>query len=293
MSTRFFGLLLLLSVSSLSYASTDSLWVVGGAATPGELLTVEVWLRYEGSGPDDSMSAFDIPLVWNAAICTVEAVTIGTDFIDSAGLDWTDVSKVDNTGSSGAPGVPKLLLSAFTFGPPFAPFVARGSHLAATVDFRVLESTTIPDSTYVDTLGQAFTPPSYIGFVDKKGMETHMPVFGGEWIVAQPPAYDFGPALITNLPDEVHLGSSYAPSVIVKNFRADSVGPIIVVCDIGSWTDTVKVVAIAGQSSTCVTFDNWAVPDTGVHSVTVSTGFETGDVSATLTKDIHATSPQE
>jgi hypothetical protein len=151
----------------------------------------------------------------------------------------------------------------------------------------------IPDSTYLDTLDQAFTPPSFLGYVDKKGMETHVPVFGGEWIVAQPPAYDFGPTLITNVPDTVHLGSSYAPSAIVKNFKPDSVGPIVVVCSIGSWMDTVEVVAIAGQSSTCVTFDNWAVPDTGVHSVTVSTEYETGDVSATVTKDVHAVSPEE
>ena len=239
------------------------------------------------------MSAFDIPLIWNAAICTVEAVTIGTDFIDGAGLDWTDVAKVDNTGSVGAPPVPKILLSAFTFGPPFAPFVPRGSHLAATVDFRVVESATVPDSTYLDTLVQAFTPPSFIGFVDKRGMETHMPLFSGEWIVAKPPAYDFGPALITNLPDTVHLGSSYAPSAIIKNFKPDSVGPIVVVCSIGPWADTVTVAAMAGQSSTCVTFDNWAAPDTGVHSVTVSTEYKKGDVSATLTKDVHARSPEE
>jgi len=152
----------------------DSLWIVGaGGGYPGDLLTVQVWLQYEGGGPGDSVSSIDIPLTWDAAVCTVEGLTIAPDF-----AAWTDMSRIDNQGTQGPPPVPKLIVSLFTWGPPFnPPYVSRGSHLAATVDFRILSDVVPPDSTCIDTLRSAFTPPRYLGFLDKFGIFTYTPVF--------------------------------------------------------------------------------------------------------------------
>jgi hypothetical protein len=152
---------------------TDSLWIVGGAGSAGDVVTVQIWLKYIGDGwSGDSMSAFDIPLAWDAAVCTVEAVTIGSDF-----SEWTDMSRIDNQGTEGPPSVSKLVASAFTFGPPVgAAYIPRGTHLAASISFRVLDTVTAPDSTSIDTLVEAFTPPRYLGFLNRTGGFTYTPL---------------------------------------------------------------------------------------------------------------------
>jgi hypothetical protein len=178
MNGKIFWLALAMFVSSSSFAFKDSLWIMGTEGCAGDLVTVEVWLQYEGGGPGDSISAFDIPLSWDASICTVEAITIGPDFRNIAGYcDWTDASIIDNQGTHGPPAIPKITISAFTFRIACGIPVPRGDHLAATVDFRVLETVVPPDSTCLDTLMRAFTPEVYLVFVDETGNTAYYPSF--------------------------------------------------------------------------------------------------------------------
>ncbi|KPJ49816.1 hypothetical protein AMJ40_04675 [candidate division TA06 bacterium DG_26] len=179
MDKRFVVAFSLVFISSFCYAFTDSLWVVAGGGFPGDPITVEVWLQYEGGGAGDSISSFDIPLTWDATICTLEALTIGSDF--SA---WINMSRIDNQGTQGPPPVAKASVSAFTFGPPIGPpQVPRGTHLAATLDFRILSTAVPPASACIDTLIEAFTPPVYLGFSDKNGIEVYMPSFSSDCIL--------------------------------------------------------------------------------------------------------------
>jgi hypothetical protein len=158
--------------------SLDKLWILGGEAALGELMTAEVWLAYEGGGPDDSISSFDIPLTWDASVCTVETLTIGPDF-----SEWTDVSQIDNEGSGGPPSVPKVALSAYTLGPPVGPpALPQGTYLAGTVGFRILEAAFPPESTSVNALMEAFTPPVYLGFADKNGATVYTPLCAGDYV---------------------------------------------------------------------------------------------------------------
>jgi hypothetical protein len=162
-----FFLALAMFISSSSFAFTDSLWIVGaeGYYVAGDLVTVKVWLQYEGGGGSDSIIAFDIPLTYDAAVCTVETIAIGSRF-----AAWTDRSRIDNQGIHGPPAVPKIGISAFTL-PPFGPPpIPRGNHLAGTVSFRILSTVEPPDSTCIDTLMQAFTDPVIdLGFVGAGG----------------------------------------------------------------------------------------------------------------------------
>ena len=49
--------LALLAASNPVHAQfTDSLWVMGGQGSPGDLIQVEVWMQYEGGGVTDSVS---------------------------------------------------------------------------------------------------------------------------------------------------------------------------------------------------------------------------------------------
>jgi len=157
----------------------DSLWIVGGDGSSGDLAAVQVWLKYEGGGPGDSMSSFDIPLTWDAAVCSLETITVGPDFVD-----WTDVSRIDNQGTEGPPAVPKVSVSVFTFGPPYAPQAPGGQHLAATLNFRILNTVVPPESTLLDTLMEAFTPPTYLGFSDKNGIIVYTPCFSSDYVRA-------------------------------------------------------------------------------------------------------------
>jgi hypothetical protein len=158
-------------------AFTDSVWIVGGDGYPGDLVTAEVWLQYEGGGYGDSISGFDIPLTWDASVCTVEAITIGPRF-----CAWTQQNRIDNQGTQDVPPVPKVGLTAFTFGPLSPPFCPRGTHLAATIDFRILDTVLQPDSTGPDTLMKAFTPTMYLGFVNRNGQNTYLPSFSTDCI---------------------------------------------------------------------------------------------------------------
>lgn len=173
--------------SSSALAFTDSVWIVGAEGYAGDLVRVEVWLQYEGGGLGDSMSAFDIPLTWNAGVCTVEAVTIGDDF------RWFQrQALIDNQGVAGPPSVPKTCASAFMIMPIGPPFVDRGTHLAAMVDFRILNAATATDSTYIDTLLEAFSPPIYLGLVDKWGMHIYEPAYEGGWVSVSTTGLDDG-----------------------------------------------------------------------------------------------------
>ena len=157
MNRKLACLALAILISSSVYGYTDSLSIVGGDGAPGGLVPVQVWLQYEGSGPEDSMAGFDIPVRWDATICTVEAITIGTDFIDGFGMDWRDWSRIDNAGTMGPPAIPKIGVMAYTL---WTNYVGHGTYLAATVDFRIFENATPGDSTYIDTLIRAFSPSS-------------------------------------------------------------------------------------------------------------------------------------
>ena len=169
MGKRFLAILVAALISSSGYAFTDSLWIVGAEGDPGDLVTVEVWLEYEGGGVGDSISSFDIPLTWDASVCTVEAITIGADF-----AGFTDMSRIDNQGTQGPPSQAKIALSVFTLGWPIGPpAVPRGPHLAASIDYRILSTA----STCIDTLREAFSPPVYLGFTDKNGILTYLPSF--------------------------------------------------------------------------------------------------------------------
>ncbi|KPJ50702.1 hypothetical protein AMJ40_02125 [candidate division TA06 bacterium DG_26] len=173
MDRRFLAIVVAAFVSGSCYAFTDSLWIVGAEGNPGDLVTVEVWLEYEGGGATDSISSFDVPLTWDATVCTVETITIGADF-----AGFTNMSRIDNQGALGPPAVPKLSLSVFTLGWPIGPpAVPRGPHLAASIDYRILSSATAGASTCIDTLMQAFSPPVYLGFGDKNGINTYFPSF--------------------------------------------------------------------------------------------------------------------
>jgi len=165
------------------YGFTDSLWIVGAEGYPGDLVSMEVWLQYEGGGYGDSISAFDIPLTFDAAVCTVEAITIGPDFRNIFGhIDWTDASIIDNQGIQGPPPAPKIAISAFTFPIACGIPVPRGIHLAGTVDVRILSSSVPSDSSCIDTLMQAFTPLLRLGFVDKPGITLYVPSFSTDCI---------------------------------------------------------------------------------------------------------------
>jgi hypothetical protein len=171
MNRKLLCLALAVFFSTSSFAFTDSLWIVGAEGLPGDLVTVEVWLQYEGGGPGDSMQSFDIPLTWDANVCTVEGITIGTDF-----GHWVDQSHSDNVGTDGPPAVPKLVATALGGFGPWPRWVERGTHLAATVDFRIQENAA-SESTCIDTLMRAFSPPVFLGFVDEGGINTYVPSF--------------------------------------------------------------------------------------------------------------------
>lgn len=179
MSSRLFTASLVLLVSSSAFAFTDSVWVVGAQGIPGYRVDVEVWLQYQGAGPGDSLYSFDIPLTYNAAICTVEAITLGPDF-----SLWRDWSKIDNQGTQGPPAVPKVSVGGFTFWPMFCnpPPVSTGTHLAATLDVRILDTVLPPDSTCLDTLMQGFTPTIYLGFVGEDNYTGYIPSFSGDCV---------------------------------------------------------------------------------------------------------------
>jgi hypothetical protein len=173
MNGKILWLAVAMFVSSSSFAFTDSLWIVGAEGYAGGPVTCEVWIQYEGEGVGDSISAFDIPLTYNATVCTVETITIGTDF-----AAWTDRSRIDNQGIQGPPAFPKIGISAFTL-PPFGPPpIPRGTHLAAIVEFRILADAEPSDSTCLDTLMQAFADPLiHLAFVEKSGHGFYVPSF--------------------------------------------------------------------------------------------------------------------
>jgi hypothetical protein len=155
------------------YPFTDSVWIVGGDGYPGDLVTIEIWLQYQGGGSGDSITAFDIPLTYNAAVCTVEAITLGPDF-----HCWRDQSRIDNRGVLGEPACPKILVAGWTAMASLCPWpVGRGRHLAATVDARILSTAMVGDSACFDTLMQAFTPVVHLGFVDRPGYTVYVPSF--------------------------------------------------------------------------------------------------------------------
>lgn len=181
MNGKIFWVALAVFISSSCLAFTDSLWIVGAEGYPGDLVTVEVWLQYEGGGPSDSMSAFAIPLGWCAGVCSAEAITIGQDFVD-AGL--TDLSKIDNSGTDGPPPVPKIGMLVIPF--DLIDFVERGTHLAATVDVRILSSAARGDSACFDTLMQAFPSSLFPQYVDKQGIHTYIPSFFGGCVAVIP-----------------------------------------------------------------------------------------------------------
>jgi len=218
MHARLIPVLSVLCMGLSVHGFSDSVWVVSTVGEPGQLMPVEIWMEYEGGGSRDSVSAFDILLSFDARVCTVEAYALGQDF-----SKWTNQSRIDNRGIQEPPAVSKIDLSAFTFGPPVGvPFVARGRHLAATVDFRILKTVKYGHFTYIDTLLQAFAPPLYLGFVDKGGANTYLPKYAGGWITALAERGDVGPIAMTSPPDTVEAKDTYIPSVTVKNFEADS-----------------------------------------------------------------------
>jgi len=180
MSSRLFTVSLALLISSSSFAFTDSVWIVGAEGYPGDLITAEIWLQYEGGGPGDSIIGFDIPLTYDASVCTVEAITIGTDFWPI----WRDFSTVDNQGTQGPPEVPKISVCAVTSPAVISWYpIPRGTHLAATVDFRILGTVLPPDSTCLDTLVQGFTPTRHLCFAGKERMDTcYIPSFSADCI---------------------------------------------------------------------------------------------------------------
>jgi hypothetical protein len=104
---------------------------------------------------------------------------------------------------------------------------------------------------------------------------------------------DVGGLSITSPPDTIYLGSTYTPSGVIQNFGTDSAGPMRVVCNIDSWTDTTEIPILSGADSTVVTFSNWSVVDTGVYSVTVLTEYpaDTNSANDTLMKTVYATGP--
>ncbi len=107
-------------------------WVDGAEGLPGELVSVDAWLDW----PKDSLGLFEMRFTWNAAICTVEVVNV------YAPGGYMTASDVDNT-------VPYVALGAVRL---FGDYIGSGDHLAATVEFRILETTTPPCSTYIDTV---------------------------------------------------------------------------------------------------------------------------------------------
>lgn len=158
---------------------TDSLWIVARDGAPGALVPVQAWLQYEGAGPDDAISAFDIVLTWDASVCTVEAVTIGAAFVEAR---WWTGSRIDNEGTAGPPAVPKISASSFSMMPIGPPYLERGTYLGATIDIRILSSAAPPESVCFDTLMSAFTPPVFLEFVDKAGISVYVPSFSTDCI---------------------------------------------------------------------------------------------------------------
>ena len=132
MNGRMFCFMLVMIISSSSaLAFTDSLWIVGAEGYAGDLVTVEVWLQFEGSGSGDSISAFVILLTWDADVCTVEAIAPGQDFEEANW--WFPQLQIDNEGTDGPPSVPKIGVGAYQCNPPIGcPFVEPGTHLAVT-----------------------------------------------------------------------------------------------------------------------------------------------------------------
>ncbi|KPJ49812.1 hypothetical protein AMJ40_04650 [candidate division TA06 bacterium DG_26] len=205
-------------LAATGFAFTDNVWVIGEDGGTGDLVTAEVWLEYEGAGTlADSMSAFDVILTWDASVCTLETITIGPDFfnVGGTGLNWNYLPfLIDNQGTAAPLGVAKCDAYAYTLGPPIgAPFMVRGTHLAATLDFRLVGS---PGScTNIDTLLQAFTPPVYTGLVDKAGIVTYLPAYTGDDIcVLRQLTFDFDPALCG---EEVEEGAALAVTVTVTD----------------------------------------------------------------------------
>ena len=288
--------ILLLSILAIflapgsSYSQfTDSVWVVGAQGDPGDSVQIEVWLQYEGGGAGDSMASFDMPFAWDASVCTVEAITMAPDF-----ATWLTANIIDNAGTHDPAGVSKMLISAFTFGPPVMPdYAERGTYLAATVDFRILDTANPGDSTYIDTL-TAFFPPKFLGFVDKAGMNTYRPAYAGGSVIVPAAPGDVGATSITSPPDTVDVGSNHAPSAWVTNFEADPIGPIPVICLINGWADTVEIATIAGLDSATATFDNWSAPATGTYTVTVFTAYaaDTDPLNDSTFKSVEAIQPQ-
>jgi hypothetical protein len=239
--------------------------VIGGEGNAGELVSAEVWLQYNGDGTDaDSIASFNVTLYWDAAVCTVEAIHIGSDFDE-----WIDGSVTDNEGVSPPDGVSKIGIIAYTFGPPVGgPYVERGTHLGATVDFRILSTIAADESTYVDTLLSAWGPPPvYTEFVSSRGIYTYTPNYMGGWIIGHPTFCDVGPVEILSPPDTVMPGGVYTPSVIVANFGPDPVGPIPVICTIDGWVDTAEIAGIPGLDSAAVSFADWTAPPEGSGAV--------------------------
>jgi len=266
MDRKLVAISLVVSISGSLHAFTDSLWMVGGQGCPGNVVTVEVWLQYEGGGSGDSISAFDIPLTYDATICTVETITIGPDFA------WDQKTRIDNDGRQEPQGVPKIGISAFTFGPPIGPpFAGRGKHLAATVDFRILHSATPGDAAYIDTLTAAFSPQIYLGYHDRYGKVTYRPQYIVAEISVHSNVCDVGPVSIVNLPDTVMVDSTYIASAIIKNFGVDPAGAVTLIFAIDSWADTVRIPSIPGLESVTADVASWNVSHSGIFSVEVFT----------------------
>jgi hypothetical protein len=269
---------------------TDSLWVIGSHGRPGESVRVAVWLQYEGGGYGDSMGALDVLLTWDAAVCTVEDVTLGPDFTEAG---WADMIQIDNQGSEGPPSIPKIAISSYYYKhfKLIAPTpIPRGTHLVANVDFRILDAAVPGSSSYVDTLMKAFAPPFYLGFTDKRGQATYTPRYGGGSIVLVPADKDAGPTSITGPPVLVHADSTYPVAATVRNFGCNSISLLSVICSIDSRADTAEVPILAGLDSATVNFAEWTVPDTGVYCITVFTQSH-GDpnpLNDTLSKAVHA-----
>jgi len=118
---------------------------------------------------------------WGAGVCTVEAISIGQDFLD-AGL--TNLSKIDNSATDGPLPIPKIGLLVIPF--DVIHFVERGTHLAATVDVRILSSAVQGESACLDTLMQAFPSSLFPQFVDKQEIHTYIPSFSGGCVTVIP-----------------------------------------------------------------------------------------------------------
>jgi len=207
MDKRWFVVPLAVCICGTGYSQfTDSVWITGGQGNPGDLVSVDVWVHYCGSGPGDSIALFDIPLTYDPMVCTVDVITVGPDF-----ANWVDVSRIDNGGTQGLPATAKIAVSAYTLGPPIAAsFVEGGSHLAATVGFRTLNTATPGDSTCIDTLIRAFSPPLYLGLAEDEAYSTWVPSFSAGCVRVS--AYACGDCNgdgVINFGDALHVKNYY------------------------------------------------------------------------------------